>query len=71
MDYTPNEVGKMLNRSGRTIQRWIKSGKVPAYLINGRFYITQESVDKLKAEIIHDYIPETKIPPQYNTTNIQ
>lgn len=66
MDYTPSQAGAMLNRSPRTIQRWIKKGMLRAVELNGRFYISEDSLQEFKENFIKEYVPTVKTPGHTN-----
>jgi len=48
--YTLNEVAKTLRVSLRTIYRYIKSGKLKAVKINGRWRVPPEEFERIKGE---------------------
>ena len=45
--YTVKEVAKILRFHTRTIQRWIKEGRLKATKVNNRFRIHEDEFNKL------------------------
>lgn len=45
-----SDMTEILNVSEKTIYRWIKSGKIPAYKINGQYRFSDKEIDKWISE---------------------
>jgi len=44
--YTPDEVATMLRVTRNSIQRWIRSGELPALQVGNQYRISQDDLDK-------------------------
>ncbi|BDU51455.1 PTS sugar transporter subunit IIA [Haliovirga abyssi] len=44
------DITEILNVSEKTIYRWIKSGKIPAYKINGQYRFSEEEINRWISE---------------------
>ena len=42
---TVKEVGELVRRDDKTIRRWIKAGKLPAYRLDGSYLISRKDLD--------------------------
>jgi len=45
--YKVSELARMLGVSRVTVVKWIRSGRISAYSINGYYYIPESEVEKL------------------------
>ena len=49
LDIDRKTASKLLNVSVRTIDRYIRSGKLPAREVNGRIWLSKRSIEKIKS----------------------
>ena len=49
LDIDRKMASKLLNVSVRTIDRYIRSGKLPAREVNGRIWLSKGSIEKIKS----------------------